>query len=246
MFFSKPVLELPKINAPTAAEICAKCNPSAQAKALLTPDMTPAQYMAALDKNKLPLDSVNFMANGLPEKDSVCWATQSANMTAPKLSAPEMNALSATQAYLKNPTPALRDAIGASLGKVDFTGPGSWAAQAAAWSKMPGAPAIPGAAAAAGAAAAPANLVAAAVSGAIMLAAGLMNGPAMPPVPNLKPPVPMTPLSPEMLQQLQLQAMAGVPKIPAVPVVDQAKLVKPLQPFIDMGKKVATGSVSCA
>jgi hypothetical protein len=49
-----------------------------------------------------------------------------------------------------------------------------------------------------------------------------------------------------MLQQLQLQAMAGVPKIPAVPVVDQAKLVKPLQPFIDMGKKVATGSVSCA
>ena len=128
-------------------------------------------------------------------------------------------------------------AILASLGKVDFTGPGSWAAQSAMWAKVPGAPpipAIPGMPAV--------NLVAAAVAGAILLAAGLKIGPAMPPVPKLKLDLPKVPPPPEMLVQLpKLQ----VPPQPPIPVMNQPKLMKLLLPFIALGKDVASGKVKC-
>ena len=76
MFFSKPVVELPKITAPTAAEIAEKSKPSVEGKALLKPDMKPAEYQAALEKNKMSVDSVHFLAHGLPAKDAICWACQ--------------------------------------------------------------------------------------------------------------------------------------------------------------------------
>jgi len=237
MFFSNPIVELPKITAPTAAEICAQSKPSPQGKALLTPGMTPAQYQHALEKNKMSVDSVHFLAHGLPQKDAICWACQSSRLTAPKLSAPEMDALKHTEAWLKNPTADSRAAITASLGKVDFTGPGSWTAQSALWATVPGAPPAP---AAPGMPAV--NLTAAAVAGAVLLAAGLSIGPPMPPVPQPKLEVPPGPPTPAMLQQLQQPA---IPPQPAVPVVDQPKLMKPLLPFINLGKGVASGTVKC-
>lgn len=231
MFFVKPIEPLPKITAPTAAEICAKSNPSPEAKALLTPGMTPAEYVHTLEKNKLPVDSMNFIAQGLPEKDAICWAAQGARQTADKLSAPEMEALNLTEAWLKNPTPELQASIAKSLDKVDFTGPGSWVAQSAAWAKTPGVPAVP---AIPGMPAV--NLTAAAVAGAIMLAAGLKTP--MPPIPKPKLVPPNGPLPPEMLGQFK------PPQLP-VPVVDQAKLVKPLAPMLDLGKGVASGKIKC-
>ena len=74
---------------------------------------------------------------------------------------PEMDALKLTEAWLKNPLPDLHGGILGCLGKVDFTGPAGWAAQAAAWVKMPGMP--PG-------------LVAAAVAEPYFWAAGLKIG----------------------------------------------------------------------
>jgi len=239
MFFSKPIEPLTKIPAPTAAAICAQSKPSPAGGALLTPGMTPAEYLAALEKNKLSVDAVNLLAYGLPEKDAVCWAAQGSRMTAPKLSPPEMGALQATEAWLKNPSPDARAAVDASLGKVDFTGPASWAAQSAAWAKTPGMPsppAVPGAP--------PVNLVAAGVAGAILLAAGLSVGSPMPPVPKPKPPPPPGPLPPELLAQLQKPQLPQAPQM-AAPVVDQPKMMKPLAPFIDLGKGVAKGTVKC-
>jgi hypothetical protein len=232
MFFSRPMVELPRISAPTAAEVCARSNPSPEGKALLTPKMTPPEYVHALEKNKLPVDSANFMAHGLPEKDGVCWATQSSRMVAPKLSAPEMNALNLTEAWLKNPTPAAKASLEGALQKVDFSGPGSWSAQAALWSAAPP-PAVPGAP--------PVGLVASAVAGAVLLAAGLSVGPAMPAVPKAKPALPLTPLPPEKLLQLQQPKVAA----PAKPPLQQPKMMKMMQPFLDLGKGVAGGKVSC-
>src|ERR1043165_10167481 len=80
MFFSKPVVELPKISAPTAAEICEKSKPSPEGKALLKADMKPAEYQAALEKNKMSVDSVHFLAHGLPAKDAICWACQACGL----------------------------------------------------------------------------------------------------------------------------------------------------------------------
>ncbi len=231
MLFSRPAPELSKISAPTAAEICAQSKPSPQGKALLTPGMTPGQYQSALEKNKLPVDSVHFLAHGMQPKDSVCWACQASRLNAAKLSAPEMNALKSTEAWLKNPCPSMRASMAASLGKVDFTGPGSWAAQAGVWAGAPATPGLP-----------PVNLTAAAVAGAIMLAAGLKVGPPMPAVPNPKMPLPMGPPTPQMLLALK---KPPVPTAPAVPALDQPKLMKLLFPFIDLGKGVANGTVTC-
>lgn len=193
--------------------------------------MTPGQYQAALEKNKLPVDSVHFLAHGMQPKDSICWACQASRMTGPKLSMPEMDALKCTEAWLKNPCPAMRASLSACLGKVDFTGPGGWAAQAAMWAGAPGAPGLPAI-----------NLTAAAVAGAIMLAAGLKVGPPMPAIPNPKLALPMVPPTPEMLLALVIPKL---PIPPAIPVLDQPKLMKLLFPFIDLGKGVAIGSVTC-
>lgn len=231
MFFSKPAPEFSRISSPTAAPICAQSKPSPQGQALLTPGMTPGQYQSALEKNKLPVDSVHFLAHGMQPKDSVCWACKASRMTGPKLSGPEMDALKSTEAWLKNPCAGMRASMAASLGKVDFTGPGSWACQAGMWAGAPGAPGLPAV-----------NLTAAAVAGAILIAAGLKIGPPMPAIPNPKLPLPMAPPTPQMLLALQ---KPQIPVAPPIPVLDQPKLMKLLFPFIDLGKGVAGGSVTC-
>jgi hypothetical protein len=236
MFFSKPVVELPKITAPTAAAVAAKSNPSAEGKALLKPEMTPGEYLHTLEKNKMSVDSVHFIAHGLPEMDAICWACQACRLVTPKLSLPELDALKFTELWLKNPLPNLMLSISGCLGKVDFTGPGSWSAQAALWVKIPGTPVLP-----------PipgmpvVGLVAAAVIGAILLAAGLKVGVAMPAIPKPKLELPMLPLPPEMLLKLALPGLA----IPPLPILDQPKLMKLLFPFIDLGKGICLGNIKC-
>ena len=228
---------MPNIAAPTAAEIAAKSKPSPEGKALLTPTMTPPQYQQALEKNKLPVDSVHFLAHGLPERHGLCWACQSCRLVGPKLSPPELDLLKLTEAWLKHPTPDFRLPILAGLGKVDFTGPGSWAGQGAIWAKIPGVPPlppIPGMPAV--------GLVAAAVVGAILLAAGLKIGPPMPLMPKPKLPLPLLPPTPKMLLEL-LKPKLPVP--PPLPVLDQPKLMKLLFPFIDIGKGVSFGKIRC-
>ena len=229
MFFSQAT-ELSKITTPTA-QIVAQSKPSLQGQALLTQGMSPGQYLHALEKNKLSVDSVHFLAHGLPQKDSICWACQSSRLTAAKMSGPEMDALRSTEAWLKNPSPDASAALKASLGKVDYTGPGSWTAQSAVWSMAPAA-AAPGMPAV--------NLTASAVAGAILLAAGLNSGPAMPAVPQ-----PKLSLPTQSIPQAQLPKFAQ-PAGPGMPVVDQSKMMKPLHPFLDLGKGVGNGNLVCS
>jgi hypothetical protein len=223
MFFASTPPSFPKIIAPTA-DIVAKSKPSPEGKALLKPEMTPAQYQASLEKKKLSVDSVHFLAHGLPERDALCWACKACGLVMGKLSGPELEAFKLAGAWVKAPSLDLHVSLNACLGKVDFRGPGSWACQGALWAGIPGMPAV-----------------ALAVIGAILLAAGLRIGPAMPPIPMPKLQVPMLPLPPEMMLQLLK------PKLPALtlPVLDQPKLMKLLFPFIDLGKGVALGTLTC-
>jgi hypothetical protein len=84
------------------------------------------------------------------------------------------------------------------------------------------------------------SLVAAAVAGAILLAAGLKVGVAMPPIPLPKIPLPMVPLTPEFLFKLP-----KLPPPPPIPVLLQPPLMKLLLPFIDLGIAVASGKIRC-
>ena len=221
MLFSKPPPDLPKVTSPKAAPVCEKSKPSPEGKALLKPDMTPPQYLHSLKENKMSVDSVHFLAHGLPPPDAICWAVQACRLVAPKLSPIELDALKLTEAWLKLPAPNLMASISVAVPKCDFTGPAGWAGQAALWIAIP-------------------SLVAAAVAGAILLAAGLKVGVAMPPIPQLKIPLPMVPLTPEFLLKLP-----KLPPPPPIPVLDQPKLMKLLLPFIELGIAVAMGKVRC-
>jgi hypothetical protein len=150
-----------------------------------------------------------------------------------KLSGPELDALKSAEAWLKNPSVGAQGALTTALGKVDFTGPGGWAAQGALWAAKP-APVVPGMPSVA--------LVAMSVAGAILLAAGLRVGAPMPATPQPKLQLPMVALSPAMLLQMQAPQLAA----PAVPALVQPPLMNMLLPFIQLGKGVATGSVTCA
>ena len=223
MLFSRPTPEFTKVTKPTA-EIAAQSKPSPEGKALLKPQMTPAQYQAALEKQKLSVDSVHFLAHGLPERDALCWACQSCGLVKGKLSGPELEAYKMAGAWVKAPSADLHPSLKACLGNVDFRGPGSWAAQGALWAGVPGMPPV-----------------ATAVIGAILLAAGLNVGPAMPAIPQPKVPLPMMPVAPDMLLQFTKPQITA----PAVPVLNQPSLMKLLVPFIDLGKGVSLGKISC-
>jgi hypothetical protein len=227
LFFSKPAPPLTKIQAPTAAEVCQKFKPQPAAQALLKPEQTPGQYLQVLEKNKMGPDSVNLLAHGMPERESVWWSCQSSQQVAGKLNAPDRGALAAAEAWVKNPTPETKLAAAAAAAKTDMTGPGAWAAQAAAWTEPP-APAIPGAPAP------PSGLAAPAVAGSVMLAAGLVNRPAMPESPAPKQPV----LEVPTLAKPELATPVAQAEVPPV---DQNKQAKMLQPFVDLGKDVASG-----
>ncbi len=80
------------------------------------------------------------------------------------------------------------------------------------------------------------NLTAAAVTGAVMLAAGLVTGKPMsaPQKPNLESLPSEVPKS---------NIPSTLPTEP--PPVDQSKMAKSLQPFIDNGKKISNGQLDC-
>jgi hypothetical protein len=233
--FKRPAAPLPKITAPTAADLAAKSKPSPAAQTLVKPNQTPAEYIAALEQNKQSTDAVNALAHGMEERDSVHWACQSSRKVGDKLNAEDTTALQAAESWVKTPSPENQAAAQAAASKTDFTGPGGWAAQAAAWSQNP----APAAAAGAPAAANPtAGLAAPAVAGAVLLAAGLANRPAMAPAKK-----PVVPQAPGVVTPTVASAPAAAPQLPPV---DQNKQSKMLQPFIDLGKDVASGKNSWA
>jgi len=242
--FKKQVVQLPKFNTSSGAELAAKANVHPDSQALLKPGMTSSEYIHTLEGKKQSVDAVKALAHGMPERDSVSWACQSSQKVADKLNPQELAATKAAEEWVKSPTDANKMAAGEAASRTDFKGPGGWAAQAAAWSQKP-APAA-GSALAGGATSVPtratatpatSTLTPAAVSGVVLLAAGLCNRPAMSPPqkPNLQAP-PVTAPPAEILADSKTQ----------VPPVDQSKMAKLLQPFIDLGKDIASGKNSRA
>jgi len=235
--FPRPVVQLPNLATPSAADLAAKVAPAPESQALLKPGMSASEYIHTLEQKKQSVDAVKALAHGMPERDAVAWAAQSSQKVAAKLNPQEQAAAQAAAAWVQNPTEATQAAAAEAAGKTDFSGPGGWAAQAAAWSKQPPASAATAGAPAAGTAA-PA-LAQKAVVGAILLAAGLANRP---------------PMGPPQKPDLQAQAAAkdgpsaaapnaGAPAAAGVdaPPIDQSKMAKALQPFIDLGKGIASG-----
>lgn len=230
--------QLPKISAPTAAQIAQHSQLSPAAQALLTPQQTPAQHLQALQDYHLGNDMVKTLAHGMPDRDGVHWATQSAEKVSDKLPAEDVHAMKAAQAWVKSPTPANKAAAGAAAAKTNFSGPGAWAAQGAAWSQ-PSAPADSGAAS--GAAALP-RMTPHAVTASVLMSSSIHANPALAApkaqVPSLKAPTAALPSlkAPQVAPPQAPQAPA-----PTVPPAVQAHAFQQQHPFIAMGLSIASG-----
>src|SRR5205085_4280781 len=87
--------QLPKIAAPKAAQIAQTAEPSPAAKALLTPQQTPPQYLSALQEKHLGGDMVKTVAHGLPDREGVHWAAQSAEKVSDKLPPADVHSMKA-------------------------------------------------------------------------------------------------------------------------------------------------------
>lgn len=226
--------QLPKITAPTAAQIAQTSEPGSAAQQILAsnPKQTPAQYLSALQEKQMGPDMVKTLAHGMPDREGVHWAAQSAEKVSDKLPPAEVQGVKAAQAWAKNPTPETQATAAAAAAEGGCRGPGSMAAQGAVWAQ-PGSPVTPGAAAAP-------RLTPHAVSGAVLMSSAIQANPAVT-VPAMTAPVIQAPaLAAPALQTPQLAA--AVPQAPVVvPPEVQAQTFQQQHPFIKMGLDIASG-----
>jgi hypothetical protein len=140
---------------------------SDSAQQLAQSAQAPVDYAGALAQGGLYADAVAFLSNALQDKAAVRWAVESARLVADQLPENEVGALEAADSWANGSASVagLQDA----LGETAFQGPGSWAAQAAAWAAENALPGGPG------------NLVPKAVEGAVKLAAAMAAGSWSPP-----------------------------------------------------------------
>lgn len=211
---------LPAVKLP-AAELAAK------AGVALPPGVPPSSGAAPLLRDLLNekqdmVGATKLLANGLPPKSSAGWAAESAKLVEGKLSGAELKALQAAEAMNAAPSPATRTAALAAADAAGLQGPGSLAAQAAAFQPVPGAPPLPGAE----------TLLPTCVAGAVIASAALS-----PPV------APKMPEPPEMPKAKLPELPAGVkpppPPAPAVPPPPKSPAMNrnanAFQPFLEKG-----------
>ena len=223
---------LPKIAAPSAAQIAKDSQPSPAAQALLTPQQTPSQYLNVLQEKQMGPEMVKTLAHGMPDREGVGWAAKSAEKVADKLPPDDLGAMRAAQAWVKSPTPETQAAAGAAAAKTNFSGPGAWAAQGAAWANPAPSAAAP-------------RLTPHAVTGAVQLAAAIQANPALatPTVASAAIPA-AAPVAPAL--QAPAAALAAPQAPPVVPPAVQAQAFQQQHPFIAMGIDIASGKTPVA
>jgi hypothetical protein len=114
---------LVKIEARTAAEICAHFLVSKEARALLRDGMGPAEFIKALLTNKQYVVAIDFLAHALPQREAVWWGClcfQHACGSA--MSAPDKGAATAAVHWVLKPGDSTR---GAAKVQAEAAGPAS-------------------------------------------------------------------------------------------------------------------------
>lgn len=159
-----------KIKPVYAQEICQNLEFDEPASQLLSPDLSPADYLEKLIANELYPDAVRFLAMALPKREATWWACLAARHgLAEDAPGQEMAAIAAAEAWVYRPSEENRQLTQPVAEATKFKTAASWAAIAAFWSGGSISPVpdvmVPPAE----------DLTAKAVSGAIMLAAAAGN-----------------------------------------------------------------------
>lgn len=96
---------LVKIQAATAAEICANVSLKKEAKELLREEMTPGEFVSAMIENKRYLDAIDFMAHALPAREGIWWGCLCMqHACGDNLAPPEKAAAAAAVEWVMRPT----------------------------------------------------------------------------------------------------------------------------------------------
>jgi len=94
-----------RVQASTAAEICARCNLNGQALALLRPGMAPREFAEALMAGRQYVDGIGFMAHALAAREGIWWGSLCLQHTGGgNLTGAEKAALSAAVSWVLWPT----------------------------------------------------------------------------------------------------------------------------------------------
>jgi hypothetical protein len=225
-----PGLELIHMKASSLQELARAAKLSSQARSLMAPGMSPSAYLRSLADQGLNRDAVSLLANGMEERRAVWWAAQSSRRVEGKLASGELGALKAAEDWCRGG--ASEAQLQDVLGKAQFQGPGSFAAQGALWSSrgacFDGAPLAPKA-----------------VEGSVHLAAAMEAGAPVPPPPEMIPEIPLASgIEPEPAVPVERPGVLEPPPSPPAPgAAQQAALDDALAPFVELGAKVAAGEL---
>jgi hypothetical protein len=96
---------LVKIQAATAAEICASLTLKPDVKELLREGMVPQEFVAALIEKKKHIEAIDFMAHALPAREGLWWGCLCMqHACGDNLSPPERAAATAAVQWIMHPT----------------------------------------------------------------------------------------------------------------------------------------------
>jgi hypothetical protein len=124
-----------KIKAATAQEICSQYKVSPEAQELLKDKMPPLDFLAALVAAKLPRDAVQFLAYGLPKRETVWWSSLCTRDILPATADAKLPAaLQAAEAWVYRPTEENRRNAQHVADAIEDSHPAQWTARAAFWS----------------------------------------------------------------------------------------------------------------
>lgn len=214
-------------------EICEKFPCAPEIKALAAEYTKPADFISALQQEKMSVDAVQALARSMPKDKAVEWASQSARMAGEKtgLSPQELNALEAAEAWISDPTPENIAAAADAATDLPADSPACWAANAAAFAEgveVPEEAALP---------VAGDDLTAHFAANSVLLSAAKKSPggmPEMPEIPELPEELPTDDLLAEGMEQLteSPQPLEMTPE-------QIAQTADILEPFIDLGVKLA-------
>lgn len=140
---------LNKVGPGAAVLVCARADLSPPALALLTPNLSPQRFLAAMVRDGHQLDAIRFLAHALPAREGVWWACVVAGAATP-LTEAEALCLDRAEDWVYEPREAARRRCSAAAETAAFKGAAAYAALAAFWSGgslapegMPMAPPLP-------------------------------------------------------------------------------------------------------
>ena len=218
---------------PEALEICEKFPCKPEVKALAAEYPNPMDFISALRQEKMSADAIQALARCLPKEKAVEWASRSARMAGEKtgLSPEEQNALDATETWVAQPNAMSGEGAAAAAADLPADSPAYWAANAAAFAEGVEAPE------AASGPAAGDDLTAHFSASSVLLSAAKMSPEGISEVseaPASADGFPTDDLIAEGVDQL-----VESPHPPEMTPTQQAQTAQLLEPFIEMGAKLA-------